>query len=632
MRYLLCGINAKYIHSNLAVFCLKAYAEANVPGAGKNVWNGRETDETGDGKAEAAAGPEFVIKEYTINHYVENILQDLYEEKANVIVFSCYIWNIDYVRELAEELKKVSPGVQIWAGGPEVSYDAERFLRENPAVDLVMQGEGERTFAALVMKMEEMTVGVTGKSSSSWRCPVGGRCPVPGGREMASDNAPGGRGTALPDKNVLIYNTGFAPVMDMNEIPFVYEDFHLFEHKIIYYESSRGCPFSCSYCLSSVDKTVRFRSLSKVLPELKRFLDAGVPQVKFVDRTFNCNKKHAMAIWEYICEHDNGETNFHFEISADLLDEEALALFARMRPGLIQLEIGVQSTNPPTIAAIHRNMNLERLFARVDRVRALGNIHQHLDLIAGLPYEDYAQFKKSFNDLYAHRPDQLQLGFLKVLKGTVMEDEAGSYEIRYRSRAPYEVLSTAWLDYDAVIRLKGIEELVEIYYNSGQFSCILQYVMPQFASPFDFFEQFSLSYRRKNCHKMNHNRMDRYRILREFLLEKGVELPFQDEVFLLDMYLRENIKSRPDWACDLAPFRRQWKEMYRTQGDRLFPEDWENGVYDSKKAAGRSHLEPFHFDALRMLEEGVLEKRDCVCLFDYSRKNPLNKNARLTML
>ena len=623
MRYLLCGINAKYIHSNLAVFCLKAYAEANVPGAGKNVWNGRETDETGDGKAEATAGPEFVIKEYTINHYVENILQDLYEEKANVIVFSCYIWNIDYVRELAEELKKVSPGVQIWAGGPEVSYDAERFLRENPAVDLVMQGEGERTFAALVMKMEEMPAGV------AWRCPVGGTA---GGREMASDNAPGGRETALPDKNVLIYNTGFAPVMDMDEIPFVYEDFHLFEHKIIYYESSRGCPFSCSYCLSSVDKTVRFRSLSKVLPELKRFLDAGVPQVKFVDRTFNCNKKHAMAIWEYICEHDNGETNFHFEISADLLDEEALALFARMRPGLIQLEIGVQSTNPPTIAAIHRNMNLERLFARVDRVRALGNIHQHLDLIAGLPYEDYAQFKKSFNDLYAHRPDQLQLGFLKVLKGTVMEDEAGSYEIRYRSRAPYEVLSTAWLDYDAVIRLKGIEELVEIYYNSGQFSCILQYVMPQFASPFDFFEQFSLSYRRKNCHKMNHNRMDRYRILREFLLEKGVELPFQDEVFLLDMYLRENIKSRPDWACDLAPFRRQWKEMYRTQGDRLFPEDWENGVYDSKKAAGRSHLEPFHFDALRMLEEGVLEKRDCVCLFDYSRKNPLNKNARLTML
>ena len=623
MRYLLCGINAKYIHSNLAVFCLKAYAEANVPGAGKNVWNGRETDETGDGKAEAAAGPEFVIKEYTINHYVENILQDLYEEKADVIVFSCYIWNIDYVRELAEELKKVSPGVQIWAGGPEVSYDAERFLRENPAVDLVMQGEGERTFAALVMKMEEMPAGV------AWRCPVG---ETAGGRELASDNAPGGRGTALPDKNVLIYNTGFAPVMDMNEIPFVYEDFHLFEHKIIYYESSRGCPFSCSYCLSSVDKTVRFRSLSKVLPELKRFLDAGVPQVKFVDRTFNCNKKHAMAIWEYICEHDNGETNFHFEISADLLDEEALALFARMRPGLIQLEIGVQSTNPPTIAAIHRNMNLERLFDRVDRVRTLGNIHQHLDLIAGLPYEDYAQFKKSFNDLYAHRPDQLQLGFLKVLKGTVMEDKAGSYEIRYRSRAPYEVLSTAWLDYDAVIRLKGIEELVEIYYNSGQFSCILQYVMSQFASPFDFFEQFSLSYRRKNCHKMNHNRMDRYRILREFLLEQGVELPFQDEVFLLDMYLRENIKSRPDWACDLSPFRRQWKEMYRTQGDRMFPEDWENGVYDSKKAAGRSHLEPFHFDALRMLEEGVLEKRDCICLFDYSRKNPLNKNARLTML
>lgn len=588
MRYLLCGINAKYIHSNLAIFCLKAYAEANGP-----------------------VGAEYVIKEYTINHYVENILQDIYEEKADVVVFSCYIWNISYVRELAEELKKVSPQVQIWVGGPEVSYHAERFLQENPAVDLVMQGEGEETFTALVTRAEQ-GAGVAWHRISLEDMPDG----------VAWRDAADGQQTA-------IHNTGFAPVMDMDAIPFAYEDFHLFEHKIIYYESSRGCPFSCSYCLSSVDKSVRFRSLSKVLPELQRFLDAGVPQVKFVDRTFNCNKNHAMAVWCYICEHDNGVTNFHFEISSDLLDEEALDLFAQMRPGLIQLEIGVQSTNPPTIEAIHRKMNLEKLFENVDRVHALGNIHQHLDLIAGLPWEGYEQFGKSFNDLFAHQPDQLQLGFLKVLKGTCMEAEAERHSICYRSKPPYEVLSTRWLSYDEIIRLKGIEELVELYYNSGQFSCTLRYVIPQFKSPFDFFEQFSLSYRRKGCHKMNYNRMGRYQILKDFLEEQGVSLPFQDEVLLFDMYLRENMKSRPAWAGDLSGFRQQWKEMYRNRGAELFPEEWKNGSYDSKKAANRSHMERFHFDAVRLLEEGVLEEKACFCLFDYDRRNPLNKNARI---
>ena len=588
MRYLLCGINAKYIHSNLAIFCLKAYAEAN-----------------------GLAGAEYVIKEYTINHYVENILQDIYEEKADVVVFSCYIWNISYVRELAEELKKVSPQVKIWVGGPEVSYHAERFLQENPAVDLVMQGEGEETFTVLVTRAEQ-GAGVAWHRISLEDMPAG----------VAWRDAADGQQAA-------IHNTGFAPAMDMDAIPFVYEDFHLFEHKIIYYESSRGCPFSCSYCLSSVDKSVRFRSLSKVLPELQRFLDAGVPQVKFVDRTFNCNKNHAMAVWRYICEHDNGVTNFHFEISSDLLDEEALDLFVQMRPGLIQLEIGVQSTNPPTIEAIHRKMNLEKLFENVDRVHALGNIHQHLDLIAGLPWEGYEQFGKSFNDLFAHQPDQLQLGFLKVLKGTCMEAEAERHSICYRSKPPYEVLSTRWLSYDEIIRLKGIEELVELYYNSGQFSCTLRYVIPQFKSPFDFFEQFSLSYRRKGCHKMNYNRMGRYQILKDFLEEQGVSLPFQDEVLLFDMYLRENMKSRPAWAGDLSGFRQQWKEMYRNRGAELFPEEWKNGSYDSKKAANRSHMERFHFDAVRLLEEGVLEEKACFCLFDYDRRNPLNKNARI---
>ena len=368
MRYLLCGINAKYIHSNLAIFCLKAYAEKNGP-----------------------AGAIYLIREYTINHYVENILQDLYEAKADVIIFSCYIWNISFVRELAGELKKVNPELAIWVGGPEVSYDAERFLQDNPAVDLVMQGEGEQVFTELVTKWET-EYGVRTSELYSNRKPV-----------LFTSSDPG-HGVAYRDSHKIV-NTGFAPLMNLNQVPFAYGDFRLFEHKILYYETSRGCPFRCSYCLSSVDKTVRFRSLELVFEELQKFLDAEVRQVKFVDRTFNCNKKHAMAIWNYIQEHDNGITNFHFEISSDLLDEDALVLFSKMRPGLIQLEIGVQSTNPPTIDAIHRHMDLDKLFENVDKVHQMGNIHQHMDLIAGLPFENYEQFRKSFNDLYVHMPD-----------------------------------------------------------------------------------------------------------------------------------------------------------------------------------------------------------------------------------
>lgn len=589
MRYLLCGINAKYIHSNLAIFCLKAYAEKNGP-----------------------ASAIYLIREYTINHYVENILQDLYEAKADVIIFSCYIWNIAFVRELAGELKKVNPGLSIWVGGPEVSYDAERFLQDNPAVDLVMQGEGEQVFTELVIKRERSV----------------GKNPV---QAMRENTTPFPDGVAFRENGRLI-NTDFAPLMNLDQVPFVYEDFHLFEHKILYYETSRGCPFRCSYCLSSVDKTVRFRSLKLVLGELQKFLDAKISQVKFVDRTFNCNKKHSMAIWKYIKEHDNGITNFHFEISSDLLDEDALALFSGMRPGLIQLEIGVQSTNPPTIDAIHRHMDLDKLFENVDKVHCMGNIHQHMDLIAGLPFEKYEQFRKSFNDLYVHKPDQLQLGFLKVLKGTCMEQEAMEYGICYRSYPPYEVLQTKWLTYDEVIQLKGIEELVEMYYNSGQYTFTLTYVIPFFESPFDFFEQFSKEYRRKGCHKMNYNRMAKYEIFRDFLMGQRIDLPYLDQMLLLDMYLRENIKSRPVWADDLSIYKKEWKELYRREGELLFPEEWKAGIYDSKKAANQSHLEMFAFDVCGLLETGELEPGRFLCLFDYGKRNPLNQNAQIRQI
>ena len=650
MRFLLCGINAKYIHSNLAIFSLKAYADRKkIPGA------------------------EIILKEYTINNYVEDILQDLYEEKADVVIFSCYIWNISFVRELAAELKKVSPDVKIWAGGPEVSYAANKFLMENPAFDLIMQGEGEEVFSELIrLTVEEkcrikdvykqseskkVLSGIVEKRYSIERKQAvkeekdiedkhfaGEDNVYPTNyidmsklqklqgiavRDFSGEAALGNAESNIGNKTKII-NTGFATLMDMDTIPFVYEDFHLFEHKILYYETSRGCPFCCSYCLSSVDKTVRFRSLPIVKKELDAFLEAKVPQVKFVDRTFNCNRQRAIDIWSYLVEHDNGITNFHFEISSDLLGEEELELFAKMRPGLIQLEIGVQSTNGETVDAIHRHMDLDKLFHYVDRVHELGNIHQHLDLIAGLPYENYERFGVSFDDLYAHKPDQLQLGFLKVLKGTMMEEEVKKYSILYRNQPPYEVLGTKWLSYDEIILLKGVEELVELYYNSGQYTLTLKYAVPFFESPFRFYEMFSAWYRGKGYHKLNHNRLEKYNILREFLREHIDENEWDtlDEIMLYDMYLRENVKGRPAWAKDTAQYKKEWKALYREQGEKLFPEDVQAGIYDSKRAANQSHIEVFEINIKKFEQSGQVEKKQVFCLFDYSRRNPLNRAAR----
>lgn len=609
MRFLLCGINAKYIHSNLAIFSLKAYADRKkIPGA------------------------EIILKEYTINNYVEDILQDLYEEKADVVIFSCYIWNISFVRELAVELKKVSPNVKIWAGGPEVSYAANKFLMKNSAFDLIMQGEGEEVFSELIRlaveakcQIEDPYKKLESKKVLSKLQKLQGIAVRDFSEEAALENIE----SNIENKTKII-NTGFATLMDMDTIPFVYEDFHLFEHKILYYETSRGCPFRCSYCLSSVDKTVRFRSLPIVKKELNAFLAAKVPQVKFVDRTFNCNRQRAIDIWSYLVEHDNGITNFHFEISSDLLGEEELELFAKMRPGLIQLEIGVQSTNGETVDAIHRHMDLEKLFHYVDRVHALGNIHQHLDLIAGLPYENYERFGLSFDDLYAHEPDQLQLGFLKVLKGTVMEEEVKKYNILYRNQPPYEVLGTKWLSYDEIILLKGVEELVELYYNSGQYTLTLKYAVPFFDRPFRFYELFSAWYRGKGLHKVNHNRLEKYNILREFLREHidKNEWDTLDEIMLYDMYLRENVKGRPAWAKDTTQYKKEWKALYREQGEKLFPEDVQAGTYDSKRAANQSHIEVFEIDIKKFERSGQVEKKQVFCLFDYSRRNPLNRAAR----
>ena len=541
MKILLAACNAKYIHSNLAVYDLKAYSS--------------DYDK------------EVFLREYTINQPKDEILKDIYGSGADVVCFSCYIWNISFVRELIRDLAKILPETAFWAGGPEVSYDAENFLTEMPEVTGVLVGEGEKTFHDLLEYY------IDGKGSLG---------------EI--------RGIAYRDGEEIRHN-GWRELMNLSEIPFVYQHLEEFENRIIYYESSRGCPFSCSYCLSSIDKKLRFRDLELVKKERQFFLDHKVPQVKFVDRTFNCKHEHAMAIWKYILEHDNGVTNFHFEVSADLLRDEEMDLMAKMRPGLIQLEIGVQSTNQETIRAIHRHMDLDKLERCVDRVHSFRNIHQHLDLIAGLPYEDYDTFHRSFNDVYQMKPDQLQLGFLKVLKGSLMKEEAEKYGIVHKEKEPYEVLSTKWLPYGDVLKLKAVESMVEVYYNSGQFQHTLEYLVPLAKDAFTFYESLGAFYEKKGYSEISHSRMRRYEILLEYLQEEtDVSVEKASQKMLYDLYLREKLKKRPSFAPD--------QKVYET------------AIWDYRKAnhiSKTAHIEVF--------EDGR------AVLFDYERRDPLSNNA-----
>lgn len=572
MKVLLTAVNAKYIHSNLAIYSMKAYAEQK-----------------------GCPGAEIQLAEYTINQQQDGILRGIYEEKPDLLCFSCYIWNISFVRELIRDVKKILPKTRIWVGGPEVSYDAEDFLKEMPQITGVICGEGEETFAEVV------------RTYAQWE------------KQEEEPKALGNiLGVVYREGKNLIF-TGNRDILNMDELVFPYENLSLFEHKIIYYESSRGCPFSCSYCLSSIDKKLRFRSISLVKKELQFFLDHQVPQVKFVDRTFNCKKEHAMEIWKYIKEHDNGITNFHFEIAADLLTEEEIGLIAAMRPGLIQLEIGVQSTNERTLQEIRRKTSFQEICKKVRAVAEGENVHQHLDLIAGLPYEDYESFQKSFCDVYALRPQQLQLGFLKVLKGAYMEEMADAYGCVYKSGEPYEVLKTEWLTYGEISRLKGIEEMTEVYYNSGQFFYTLEALVKEFPDAFTMYEELADFYKRKGYFAVSHARISRYEILREFLQEKGIQyLEFYDQLMVLDLYARENLKTRPSWAMDLKPYKRQIQAFYAKEEEQ--PEilkDYQG--YQARQMEKITHLEVFTYNVL----EGKPEKGCYPVVFDYKKRNPL---------
>lgn len=580
-KILLTAINAKYIHSNLAVYSLRANA----------------------GKYTA----QVELAEFTINHRREEILQGIFREKPDMVAFSCYIWNIEYVLDVAENLKKILPGVRILLGGPEVSYDAVERLEGHEYVDMIIAGEGENTFRELL----------------EWYCE---------GRPYKElENICGLCYRGKPGK---IHMTPAREPARMDELHFPYRDLEDMENRIIYYETIRGCPFSCSYCLSSVEKSVRLRSLPLVFEELDFFLEHHVKQVKFVDRTFNCNHKHAYEIWKYIHEHDNGITNFHFEIGGDLLREEDFELFQTFRPGLVQFEIGVQSTNPETVRAIRRRADLGRIRENVGKVKKMGNIHQHLDLIAGLPYEDYESFHRSFLDVYAMKPDQFQLGFLKVLKGSYMDEAKEEYKVVYGNRPPYEVLSTRWLTYEDVLRLKGVEEMVEVYYNSFQFPAAMALLECCTGDAFRMYEGMAEYYNEKGYFGKKHSRVSRYEILWEYVSSQFEDLAEEfRQVLTYDLYLRDYIKNPPSFVRPRDHEYLAWVRKF-LDGEAENPQILSG--YDgfvTKQLFNMVYIGQFTLDIQALLTEQSIRKTAPYSLvFDYRQRNPLNHSARVTRI
>lgn len=572
MKFLLVAVNAKYIHSNPAVYSLKRFA-------------GEYTDAV-------------EIAEYTINNRMEDILEDIYRRKPDVIGFSCYIWNIGMVEKLMGELHKLLPALPVFLGGPEVTYDADKLLRKYPYLTGIFIGEGEATFAQVVKYYVK-------KNPES-----------------------------LEDIPGLMLRSGMTPErkpLNLTDVPFLYDDMAPFTNRIIYYETQRGCPFRCSYCLSSIDKTVRFRDIEVVKKELAFFLEKKVKQVKFVDRTFNCNHDHAMAVWQYLYDHDNGVTNFHFEIAGDILREDEIALVAKMRPGLVQFEIGVQSTNTDTLREIRRVMDIEKLKQVVAALKAAHNVHIHLDLIAGLPYEDYDSFARSFDDVYAMEPEQLQLGFLKVLKGSYMAEMAESYGLVYTDYAPYEVLYTNWLSFTEICRLKRIEEMVEIYYNSGQFVHSLPVMIADLGQgAFAFYEALADFYEEQGFFVETPSRIYRYQVLLSFA--KSIHPERQElykELLLFDLYVRENLKSRPDFAPDLHDLQPVIHAFYKKEESerRYLPHLSE---IPAPQLSRMTHLEPFSYSVWATDVSGVKRlPEQAFLLFDYDHRDPLTREAKV---
>ena len=549
MKNLLVAINAKYIHSNLGVRTIQKYLQANT-------------------------NYSLEVKEYTINQHLDYILSDIYLQNPDILGFSCYIWNFEYIKTLSCEIKKILPSVKIIWGGPEVSYKSENYL--NGFTDYIICGEGEEKFTELITKLEQ--------------------------------------GEIIGQRII------FGSPVDMNAVPFVYDDLSLFKNKIIYYESSRGCPFSCQYCMSSIEKRVHYLSLERTLSELSYFLDNKVRQVKFIDRTFNCNKKRTLQIWKHLINNDNGVTNFHFEIAAEMLDDECIDMLSKVRKGFFQLEIGVQSTNVKTLEAVKRYTNIKSVFVIVSKLLNMKNIHIHLDLIAGLPYEDIKIFENSFNEVYSYRPHQLQLGFLKVLKGAGVYENAEEFGLLYTEKPPYEVLQTKWLSYKDIIKLKIVEDMVERYYNSNRYKLMCEYLSSMYDSEYQFFYELGYYYVSNSYNVATVSEMDSYTVLYDFAKSnqksfKNIEIDKIISYSRFDIYSHKKAKKIPNWLNEDYNIKYKYliREFYQNE---KFRAKYLNGYekFDSKQLANITHLEIFNINPITNANELtaiLFDYRDC---------------------
>lgn len=544
MKILLTAINSKYIHSNLAVRYLKAFT--------------KDLDFQGD------------IKEFSINDRVENILEGIIEEKPDVVAFSCYIWNMEFVNRLAELIKLVDPKIEILYGGPEVSYEGKEFL-ENHEGEYVIVGEGEKTFREFVLyKLGE------------------GKIEDIKGLNYKRDGK--------------VFENPKRPEMDMNELVFPYTYEEDINNKIVYYEASRGCPFKCKYCLSSVMHGVRFLDVERVKKELKYFMERGLKLVKFVDRTFNCNREYTVELLKYLSEQDT-ETRFHFEVAADLLTEEQIKILNNAPKGRFQLEVGVQTTNNEVLHNINRYITYENIKEKVLKVAAGKNVMQHLDLIAGLPGEDLESFKKSFNDVHAIRPDEIQLGFLKLLKGSSMREEAEKWGIVYSPYAPYEIIRSKDISYEELLLLKKVEAMVDKYYNSCKFNNVIKFFLNIYEKPFDFYYDLAMFFEEKGNFKRSIGNVEYYKILLDFYLEKigGEDEGLFKEVLKFDYLCFNKKRWLPDFL--LRTITKEDEQSIKDSFDRQMP---------FKKA----HIEKFEIDIINYIKNGEINFEPKYLIFD----------------
>lgn len=510
------------------------------------------------------------IKEFSINDRVENILEGIIEEKPDVVAFSCYIWNMEFVNRLAELIKLVDPNIEILYGGPEVSYEGKEFLENHPG-EYVIVGEGEKTFREFVLyKLGEGKI-----------------------EDIKGLNY---------KRNGKVFENPKRPEMDMNELVFPYTYEEDINNKIVYYEASRGCPFKCKYCLSSVMHGVRFLDVERVKKELKYFMERGLKLVKFVDRTFNCNREYTVELLKYLSEQDT-ETRFHFEVAADLLTEEQIEILNNAPKGRFQLEVGVQTTNNEVLHNINRYITYENIKKKVLKVASGKNVMQHLDLIAGLPGEDLESFKKSFNDVHAIRPDEIQLGFLKLLKGSSMREEAEKWGIVYSPYAPYEIIRSKDISYEELLLLKKVEAMVDKYYNSCKFNNVIKFFLDIYDKPFDFYYDLAMFFEEKGNFKRSIGNVEYYKILLDFYLEKigGEDEGLFKEVLKFD-YLCFNKKR---WLPDF---------LVRT----ITKEDEQNikDSFDRQMPFKKAHIEKFEVDIINYIKNGEVNFEPKYLIFD----------------